>query len=245
MKKAKILAFLASVAIIAQSLPVDAVTTSSAPVGGAGKNIYQSRFEDLYDDIKNPNNGYFSPQGVPYHSVETLICEAPDHGHESTSETASYYVWLEAMKGKFSGNFNGVSEAWDIIEKYYIPTDDDQPGQTDYKPSKPATYAAEYSLPSFYPSRIDFGAPVGSDPIANELKAAFAHALKRMEEERYGLEKAEETVEGSMNALKAVITSYSIHYTKLYEIQISKTALVAQHCTLRNAMNFMTSLKHY
>jgi hypothetical protein len=37
---------------------------------------------------------------VPYHSVETLIVEAPDHGHETTSEAFSYWLWLEASTAR-------------------------------------------------------------------------------------------------------------------------------------------------
>lgn len=177
MRKSKCLALIAVAAMVAQCTFVNV----SAAISSGGitqpnvpaKSIFQSRFEELYNDIKNPANGYFSPEGVPYHSVETLICEAPDHGHESTSEAASYYLWLEAMNGKFSGNFNGLAEAWNVIENYYIPTDADQPGQTGYNPSSPATYASEYALPSFYPSELKVNVPVGSDPISSELETAY------------------------------------------------------------------------
>ena len=56
-----------------------AATTRTSPVHST-----------LYNKIKDPANGYFSPEGVPYHSVETLMVEAPDHGHETTSEAFSY-----------------------------------------------------------------------------------------------------------------------------------------------------------
>ena len=147
--------------------------TNTAVVVPETTSTYEERFLELYEDIKDKSNGYFSPEGVPYHSIETLMVEAPDQGHESTSEAASYYVWLEAMNGKFTGDFNGLKEAWDVIEDYYIPTDLDQPGQTDYNPNSPATYAAEYPQPSYYPSELKFGTPVGKDPIGNELKKTY------------------------------------------------------------------------
>src|SRR5262245_1695603 len=50
-----------------------------SPDGKTG-NVYADRFVALWNDIHNPANGYFSPEGVPYHSVETLLCEAPDYG---------------------------------------------------------------------------------------------------------------------------------------------------------------------
>lgn len=36
---------------------------------------YERRFLDLYAKITDSANGFFSPDGIPYHSVETLIVE--------------------------------------------------------------------------------------------------------------------------------------------------------------------------
>lgn len=33
--------------------------------------INEARFLQLYDQLKDPANGYFSPEGIPYHSIET------------------------------------------------------------------------------------------------------------------------------------------------------------------------------
>lgn len=145
----------------------------SGSISAASGNDYQDAFTEQYNKIKDPANGYFSSHGVPYHSVETILCEAPDYGHESTSETASYYIWLEAMQGKFTGDFSGVTKAWDIIDKYFIPTHADQPAMAKYNPSSPATYAGEYEEPSMYPSQLDTSKPVGSDPLDAPLKAAY------------------------------------------------------------------------
>jgi hypothetical protein len=133
----------------------------------------QVRFTQLYSDIKNPANGYFSPDGVPYHSIETLIDEAPDHGHETTSEAFSYWLWLEAQHGRVSGDWAPFNAAWTTMEKYIIPSHADQPTNDKYDPSKPATYASEYPLPSQYPSQLEPSVSVGSDPLANELKSAY------------------------------------------------------------------------
>jgi hypothetical protein len=59
------------------------------------------------------------------------------------------------------------------MEQYMIPTHADQPTNSFYSASKPATYAAEHPLPSDYPSQIESGVPVGSDPIAGELSSAY------------------------------------------------------------------------
>ncbi|XP_057660921.1 exoglucanase B-like [Diorhabda carinulata] len=135
--------------------------------------VYTDRFLAQYNKIHDANNGYFSPQGIPYHSVETLIVEAPDHGHETTSEAYSYYVWLEAVYGKVTGDFSKFNQAWENLEKYIIPVTASQPTNSFYNPSHPATYAAELDDPSQYPSQIDASVPVGQDPIFQELVNAY------------------------------------------------------------------------
>ncbi|MGP3775222.1 glycoside hydrolase family 48 protein [Streptomyces sp. SDT5-1] len=139
----------------------------------AASKEHDARFLDLYGRITDPANGYFSPEGIPYHSVETLIVEAPDHGHETTSEAYSYLLWLQAMYGKVSGDWSKFNGAWDIMEKYMIPTHADQSTNSSYNASKPATYAPEHDLPSQYPAKLDPSVSVGSDPIAGELKSAY------------------------------------------------------------------------
>ncbi|WP_433372316.1 glycoside hydrolase family 48 protein [Streptosporangium sp. CA-115845] len=138
-----------------------------------GDNEYIKRFVAMYNKLKDPANGYFSPEGVPYHSVETFMVEAPDHGHETTSEAYSYYLWLEAAYGKVSGDWSRFNAAWASMEKYIIPATADQPTNSFYNPSKPATYAGEWDDIKQYPSKLDNGVSVGVDPIANELKTAY------------------------------------------------------------------------
>lgn len=139
----------------------------------AGSSTYDARFLDLYAKITAPASGYFSPEGIPYHSVETLIVEAPDYGHETTSEAYSYLIWLQAMYGKVTQDWTKFNAAWATMEKYMIPTHADQPTNSSYSASKPATYAAEHPLPSDYPSQIETSVPVGADPIASELSSAY------------------------------------------------------------------------
>lgn len=141
---------------------------------------YQQRFLTMWNKIHDSNNGYFkdfTSDGktlkVPYHSVETLMCEAPDYGHETTSEAYSYYMWLEAMYGKFTKDWSKFNDSWDSAEKYIIPQSKDQPGMSKYNPNSPATLANEYLTTDKYPSKLQFGAPVGQDPISDELKNAY------------------------------------------------------------------------
>ncbi|MER6225062.1 glycoside hydrolase family 48 protein [Streptomyces sp900105755] len=139
----------------------------------AATGTYNARFLDLYGKITNPANGYFSPEGIPYHSVETLIVEAPDQGHETTSEAYSYLLWLQAMYGKVTGDWSKFNGAWALMEKYMIPMHADQPTNSFYSASKPATYAPEADTPDQYPTRLDQSVPVGTDPLAGELKSTY------------------------------------------------------------------------
>ena len=137
---------------------------------------FQEAFLAQYNKMKDPANGYFRKFGdllVPYHAVETLMVEAPDHGHQTTSEAFSYYLWLEASYGKISGDWAPFKSAWASMEKFIIPAKADQPTNDKYNPAKPATYAPEHDRMSGYPSALDSGVAVGQDPIAAELKAAY------------------------------------------------------------------------
>ena len=148
-------------------------TTASVGATVVTAGSVDARFTQLYNDIKSPSNGYFSPEGVPYHSIETLIDEAPDQGHETTSEAFSYWLWLEAEHGAATQDWAPFNAAWSTMEKYIIPSHADQPTNANYNASKPATYAAEHPLPSQYPSQLDTSVSVGTDPLASELKSAY------------------------------------------------------------------------
>ncbi|MFI9008355.1 glycoside hydrolase family 48 protein [Actinosynnema sp. NPDC053489] len=154
------------------------VTSGSVEVRetSADTSPFEEAFLEQYNKIKDPANGYFrnfSGLLVPYHSVETFMVEAPDHGHETTSEAFSYYLWLEASYGRISGDWAPFKQAWASLERYIIPAHADQPTNDKYNASKPATYAPEHPRMDLYPSVLDSNVPVGSDPIAAELKAAY------------------------------------------------------------------------
>ena len=74
-----------------------------------GDDTYANRFMSLYADVieEGVENGYLSSQDgkqIPYHCVETLNVEAPDYGHETTSEAMSYLVWIAAMRDNIVNN---------------------------------------------------------------------------------------------------------------------------------------------
>ena len=141
--------------------PITPTTTSTTKP----EKDYKTLFLDLHAKLHDPSNGYFSKEGLPYHSVETLMVEAPDHGSQTTSEALSYYIWNEAMYGNLTGDWTYFKNAWNVIETKMIPTNI----TSGYNPSKPATYAAEHNNPSDYPSQLETGVPVGNDPIANDI----------------------------------------------------------------------------
>ena len=148
--------------------PISVVATEADNDSPGGDNAYITKFLDQYGKIKN--SGYFSPEGVPYHSIETLIVEAPDHGHETTSEAFSFWLWLEAQYGRVTQNWAPFNNAWTVMEKYIIPNHSDQ--ATAGSPGTPQ-YAAEHNLPSQYPSTLDANVPVGQDPLRSELQSTY------------------------------------------------------------------------
>ncbi|WP_327371874.1 glycoside hydrolase family 48 protein [Streptomyces sp. NBC_01217] len=155
------------------------VAAPAATAGRAGARSaaaddpYTQAFLTQYGKIKAAANGYFSPEGLPYHSVETLMVEAPDHGHETTSEAVSFWMWLEAAYGRVTGDWAPFNAAWTVAEKTIIPQHADQPTSDSYNPGSPATYAPEWPLPDNYPSSLDTSVSVGSDPLATELAASY------------------------------------------------------------------------
>ena len=96
---------------------------------GKANEAFATMFSSLYDDVitNGETNGYLSKNkngdsfGIPYHSKETLCIEAPDYGHETTSEAMSYIVWMAAMhdalvqKKVISGS-SDLEKAWNTLE---------------------------------------------------------------------------------------------------------------------------------
>jgi hypothetical protein len=107
--------------------------------------------------------------------VETLIVEAPDHGHETTSEAFSFWLWLEAQYGRIQGDWAPFNQAWQAMERFIIPSAEDQPGGN-YNPNDPATYAPEFDTPEQYPSPLDDSVQAGQDPLYNELQSTYGNS---------------------------------------------------------------------
>ncbi|QSB13079.1 cellulose binding domain-containing protein [Natronosporangium hydrolyticum] len=145
---------------------IAATVTVNSLTSGGDDEVWVDRFLEQYDKVKN--SGYFSSHGIPYHSIETLIVEAPDYGHVTTSEAFSFWLWMEAYYGKLTEDWQPFNAAWQTMETYIIPGSDDQPSAG---AAGDAIYAAEHPQPSMYPSVLDDTVPVGDDPLRSELQS--------------------------------------------------------------------------
>ena len=120
-----------SMAVVAGAVaPVSAAASGTRTKPEAfGEDTYKNRFLSLYDDVitNGQTNGYLSSNnvanggfGLPYHSVETMIVEAPDYGHETTSEAMSYIVWVAAMRDNLTQGTadasSDLAKAWKTME---------------------------------------------------------------------------------------------------------------------------------
>ncbi len=153
--------------------PVRPFVPYAQPTG----NEYFDRFIAMWNAIHDPKNGYFSPKGIPYHAVETLLCEAPDFGHETTSEAYSYWIWLEALYGRVTKDWSYLSDAWANMEANIIPGPADQPTAGSYAANKPASFVPELPHLTQYPPAMRDDVPVGQDPLAGELTSAYGSSF--------------------------------------------------------------------
>lgn len=186
-------------AVLAAALSVAVVSSTMLPLAASaagtrtkdeayGDETYAQRFLSLYDDVitKGQENGYLSKTnvasggfGVPYHAVETCIVEAPDYGHETTSEAMSYIVWMAAMRDNIAKNVgskygatntNDLAKAWKTME-VMIPTT-----QTGFwnKSSLSSQYNKEVpDDPKAYPVQAE-SSNTGSNPIHSKFTSAYS-----------------------------------------------------------------------
>ncbi|MCX6130468.1 MAG: endoglucanase [Proteobacteria bacterium] len=136
------------------------------------------RFLTLWWQLHDPRNGYFSPLNIPYHSAETLIVEAPDYGHLTTSETFSYWAWLETSFAYYTHDYSMLRYVYQIIDNYAIPKF--QPNVGSHNPESPAVFARENASPKNYPSPLEQQVPIGKDPIADELRTQYGQSIYGM-----------------------------------------------------------------
>jgi len=192
----KMKAAVASILTVAMTTNVFAATVVPASAAGTrtkankyGDSTYAQRFMSLYDDVitNGQTNGYLSQNdggsgsfGIPYHSREEVIIEAPDYGHETTSEAMSYLVWVAAMHDnivKNSGeNFSGASandlqKAWKTME-VMIPDVQDNFWQSS---SVSAQYCGEYDTPDQCPGAwAGEASKTAENPIFNKFTRVYS-----------------------------------------------------------------------
>ena len=152
-----------------------------------GDSTYADRFMSLYDDVitNGVKNGYMSKEntisgglGIPYHAAEEVNVEAPDYGHETTSEAMSYLVWVAAMhdnivqnaanfkhEGNYSGEEKDLAKAWKTLE-VMIPSF--QPDFMRNASKLSATFSQEDADVKNYPFGMD-GGVTASNPIATQF----------------------------------------------------------------------------
>jgi len=108
--------FVTAVGGTVAGVAIGASVLEATQQASAATDPYAQAFLDQYNKIKASASGYFHSSGVPYHSVEKFMIEAPDHGHESTSEAMSYLIWLEATYGRVTGDWSRFNAAWATAE---------------------------------------------------------------------------------------------------------------------------------
>lgn len=160
-----------------------------------GEDTFAERFLSLYDDVmtKGGDNGYLSKTnfgtggasasfGVPYHSIETMIVEAPDYGHVTTSEAMSYIVWMAALRDKFAADGIGgatassdYAKAWKTMEAMipgFGPNGTQKGILTQSELS--ATYAPEFQTPEEYNKALGEDGNTGKNPLFAGFKSAYS-----------------------------------------------------------------------
>ena len=189
---AGILAAATSASAIMPAMGSAATENSYATENGANES-YAAMFESLYDDVitNGQKSGYLSSQnnggdsfGIPYHAKETLVIEAPDYGHETTSEAMSYIAWVTAMhdvlvkQGVISGSEGDLAKGWKTLEAI-IPGWSEASGinktikyNSLWQQSRlKADTAKELDLPEEYPTS---NAGVDAiNPIFSEMKSSY------------------------------------------------------------------------
>lgn len=162
-----------------------------ATEGGANES-YAKMFQSLYQDVitDGEKNGYLSSSkngdsfGIPYHAVETLVVEAPDYGHETTSEAMSYIAWITAMhdvlasKGIIEGSTGDLQKGWKTLEAIIPGWSQNAYGynNVDYstiwkQASLKADTATEEKEPDLYPATQN--GVNAYNPLFDEFKSAY------------------------------------------------------------------------
>ncbi|SDA09288.1 Glycosyl hydrolase family 48 [Ruminococcus sp. YE71] len=174
--------------VVSAAIPASAATSQRTKANQYGEDTYAQRFMSLYYDVvtQGQQNGYMSSNnggansfGIPYHSKEEVIIEAPDYGHETTSEAMSYLVWVAAMHDNivknsgqtFSGQSVGdLAKAWKTMEVMIPDTQDSFWAAS----SVSAQYCGEYDTPDQCPNAwAGEASKTASNPIFSKFTKVY------------------------------------------------------------------------
>jgi hypothetical protein len=189
LKKSKaVIAGILTAAMATNALAASMITASAAgsrtKEEAFGDSTYAERFLSLYDDVvtKGQENGYLSKNdggtgsfGIPYHAKEEFIIEAPDYGHETTSEAMSYLVWVAAMHDNLAtktgkGSAGDLAKAWKTLEVMIPDIQDNFWGAGQVS----AQYCGEYDTPDQCPSAwAGESEKTASNPIYNIFTSVY------------------------------------------------------------------------
>ncbi len=192
-KKTKARAAALLAAAVSASAVLPTMANAATPQSAETDRSYAAWFGSLYDDVltNGQENGYLSKNnngsgsfGIPYHSVETVICEAPDFGHETTSEAMSYIVWMAAMRDVLGAQdtndlsaTSDLTKAWKTLEAMIPGWSSASADSADYKTiwsqqRLKADSAYELDTPEEYPTQN-----TGQDalnPLFDTFKSAYS-----------------------------------------------------------------------
>ena len=193
--KALVAGILSAAMTASAMVPAFASAANEYATENGANESYAKMFASLYDDVitNGQKNGYLAPAnnggdsfGIPYHCVETLCVEAPDYGHETTSEAMSYIAWITAMhdvladKGIIDGSTGDLQKGWKTLEAMIPGWSVNAYGansvdyQSIWKQDRlKADTATEEKDPSLYPSKQN-----GVDaynPLYDDMKSAYGN----------------------------------------------------------------------
>ncbi len=174
--------------VVSAAIPASAAEYQRTKDNQYGDETYAQRFMSMYYDVvtNGQQNGYLSSNnggsgsfGIPYHAREEVIVEAPDYGHETTSEAMSYLVWVAAMHDNlvknsgetFSGQSVGdLAKAWKTMEVMIPDSQDSFWGAS----AVSAQYCGEYDNPEDCPDKHAADASkTGENPIFNKFTKVY------------------------------------------------------------------------
>ena len=163
---------------MAAPAPATLVVPAAAPVKAAvADGEYAAALPRPVRQDQGPGQRLLQPEGIPYHSVETLIVEAPDYGHETTSEA---YSLLDLARGAVRPGHRGLGAVQQRLGRPWRSTSSrrtaDQPTNSFYNPIEPGDVRARSTTsPSSTRRSSSSGVTVGTGPDRRRAEVHLRH----------------------------------------------------------------------